>query len=249
MLHTVSFIYDASTQVWWCTSRNRLPYTATLCMTVMQIQGGSNMTGTNCDLFTHKSSRSYLNHLVYTFHLDRHDRDTKLSTSPRTALFWALASVLEFRRHGAGLKSTGSRRKLHVRVRQCFDFSQELHFGWTSLHVNLKYRVITSLHEVGRIRAAWPPCVLPLFSASPPMWLLRVHCRNCLFTSLPHCAVRGKRRSTRVPALFSRRQHSGCQRSDSAGRFPSSKRRNCHASHFLGYVSDSRPCHRAREVM
>jgi hypothetical protein len=29
-----------------------------------KIQGGSNMTGTNCDLFTHKSSRSYLNHLV-----------------------------------------------------------------------------------------------------------------------------------------------------------------------------------------
>ena len=28
------------------------------------IQGGSNMTGTNCDLFTHKQSRSYLNHLV-----------------------------------------------------------------------------------------------------------------------------------------------------------------------------------------
>jgi hypothetical protein len=30
------------------------------------IQGGSNMTGTNCDLFTHNQSRSYLNHLVYT---------------------------------------------------------------------------------------------------------------------------------------------------------------------------------------
>jgi hypothetical protein len=29
------------------------------------VKGGSNMTGTNCDLFTHKSSRSYLNHLVY----------------------------------------------------------------------------------------------------------------------------------------------------------------------------------------
>jgi hypothetical protein len=29
-----------------------------------QIQGGSNMTGTNCDSFTHKSSRSYFNHLV-----------------------------------------------------------------------------------------------------------------------------------------------------------------------------------------
>ena len=29
------------------------------------VQGGSNMTGTNCDLFTHNQSRSYLNHLVY----------------------------------------------------------------------------------------------------------------------------------------------------------------------------------------
>ena len=27
------------------------------------------MTGTNCDLFTHKSSRSYLNHLVHTYRL------------------------------------------------------------------------------------------------------------------------------------------------------------------------------------
>jgi hypothetical protein len=32
--------------------------------TVQNIQGGSNMTGTNCDLFTHNQSRSYLNHLV-----------------------------------------------------------------------------------------------------------------------------------------------------------------------------------------
>ena len=29
------------------------------------VQGGSNMTGTNCDLFIHKSSRSCLNHLVF----------------------------------------------------------------------------------------------------------------------------------------------------------------------------------------
>jgi hypothetical protein len=29
------------------------------------VQGGSNMTGTNCDLFTHNQSRSYLNHLVH----------------------------------------------------------------------------------------------------------------------------------------------------------------------------------------
>jgi hypothetical protein len=28
------------------------------------IQGGSNMTGTNCDLFTHNQSRPYLNHIV-----------------------------------------------------------------------------------------------------------------------------------------------------------------------------------------
>jgi hypothetical protein len=28
------------------------------------VQGGSNITGTNCDLFTHNESRSYLNHLV-----------------------------------------------------------------------------------------------------------------------------------------------------------------------------------------
>jgi hypothetical protein len=31
---------------------------------LINVQGGSNMTGTNFDLFTHKSSRSYLNHLV-----------------------------------------------------------------------------------------------------------------------------------------------------------------------------------------
>jgi hypothetical protein len=29
------------------------------------VQSGSNMTGTNCDLFTHNQSLSYLNHLVY----------------------------------------------------------------------------------------------------------------------------------------------------------------------------------------
>jgi hypothetical protein len=30
----------------------------------MYVQGGSNMTGTNCDVFTHKSSWSHLSHLV-----------------------------------------------------------------------------------------------------------------------------------------------------------------------------------------
>jgi hypothetical protein len=35
------------------------------------IQGGSNMTGTDCVLFTHKSSRSYLNYLVYVHRSSR----------------------------------------------------------------------------------------------------------------------------------------------------------------------------------
>ena len=34
---------------------------------LIYVQGGSNMTGTNCDLFTNKSSRSYLNHLAYPY--------------------------------------------------------------------------------------------------------------------------------------------------------------------------------------
>jgi hypothetical protein len=37
------------------------------------LQGGSNMTGTNCDLFTHKQSLSFLNHLVY-MHLTRNKK-------------------------------------------------------------------------------------------------------------------------------------------------------------------------------
>ena len=33
------------------------------------------MTGTNCDLFTYKSSRSYLNHLVHDFPSIVHSAD------------------------------------------------------------------------------------------------------------------------------------------------------------------------------
>jgi hypothetical protein len=46
---------------------NPIPYIASLIAAL--IQGGSNMTGTNCDLITHNQSRSYLNHLVLTSHL------------------------------------------------------------------------------------------------------------------------------------------------------------------------------------
>jgi hypothetical protein len=56
--HTVrmcnTYCFSAVTMVSW----TRLNIT-------LYVQGGSNMTGTNCDLFTHKSSRSYLNHLVH----------------------------------------------------------------------------------------------------------------------------------------------------------------------------------------
>jgi hypothetical protein len=45
---------------------------------VIVIQGGSNMTGTNCDLFTQKSSRSYLNHLVLpAYHILAKERHLK----------------------------------------------------------------------------------------------------------------------------------------------------------------------------
>jgi hypothetical protein len=37
-----------------------------VCLLLPFVQGGSNMTGTNCDLFTHNQSLSYLNHLVFT---------------------------------------------------------------------------------------------------------------------------------------------------------------------------------------
>jgi hypothetical protein len=36
------------------------------------------MTGTNCDLFTHKSSRSYLNHLVLRSNKDLKGYDYSL---------------------------------------------------------------------------------------------------------------------------------------------------------------------------
>jgi hypothetical protein len=37
------------------------------------------MTGTNCDLFTHKQSRSYLNHLVFSPHsaANHHTKNTQ----------------------------------------------------------------------------------------------------------------------------------------------------------------------------
>ena len=50
-------------QLWLCVLSSVLQ--TVLLNLKLQLQGGSNMTGTNCDLFTHKSSRSYLNHLVY----------------------------------------------------------------------------------------------------------------------------------------------------------------------------------------
>jgi hypothetical protein len=46
------------------------------------VQGGSNMTGTNCDLFTHKSSRLYLNHLVYRMPDERMVKKRYMNENP-----------------------------------------------------------------------------------------------------------------------------------------------------------------------
>jgi hypothetical protein len=55
--------------LFYCAVRCYLFFCVLFLLLVMYVclfvQGGSNMTGTNCDLFTHKSSRSYLNHLVH----------------------------------------------------------------------------------------------------------------------------------------------------------------------------------------
>jgi hypothetical protein len=42
------------------------PVAPVITDTIFVLQGGSDMTGTNCDLFTHNQSRSYLNHLVHS---------------------------------------------------------------------------------------------------------------------------------------------------------------------------------------
>jgi hypothetical protein len=41
-------------------------------LTKILIQACSNMTGTNCDLFTHNQSRSLLNHLVFSLIFEVH---------------------------------------------------------------------------------------------------------------------------------------------------------------------------------
>jgi hypothetical protein len=46
------------------------------------------MTGTNCDLFTHKSSRSYLNHLVFYKMRDGENRDFVNHISRRVRRFF-----------------------------------------------------------------------------------------------------------------------------------------------------------------
>jgi hypothetical protein len=49
--------------LWRCSSLVAIFFFYGHLMRIHHVQGGSNMTGTNCHLFTHKSSRSYLNHL------------------------------------------------------------------------------------------------------------------------------------------------------------------------------------------
>jgi hypothetical protein len=60
-------------------------------------QGGSNMTGTNCDLFTHKQSRSCLNHLVLILHLFL--SLSVPSSFPLVTCWWCSAPIDVFTRH------------------------------------------------------------------------------------------------------------------------------------------------------
>jgi hypothetical protein len=60
-MNSVTVIQDSATNIQFVIGRCVMSVSESLSS---QIQGGSNMTGTNCDLLTHKSSRSYLNHLV-----------------------------------------------------------------------------------------------------------------------------------------------------------------------------------------
>jgi hypothetical protein len=43
----------------------------------LNVQRGSNITGTNCDLFTHNQSLSYLNHLVLYYWYRTHENKNK----------------------------------------------------------------------------------------------------------------------------------------------------------------------------
>ena len=54
-------------------------------------QGGSNMTGTDCLQFTHKTSRSYLNHLVYRTGIVAKKLRWNLQVSPAVVLSMANA--------------------------------------------------------------------------------------------------------------------------------------------------------------
>jgi hypothetical protein len=74
------------------------------------VQGGSNMTGTNCDLFTHKSSRSYLNHLVIDFSkaFDFFPHDRLLTKIAETG--WDLRVVLRVKEFLLGRSQRQSRR-------------------------------------------------------------------------------------------------------------------------------------------
>jgi hypothetical protein len=64
-------ILNCTGNVVWNTNGRRIWVEQLMCMVNREsaykiwVQGGSNMTGTDCGLFTHNQSRSHLNHLVY----------------------------------------------------------------------------------------------------------------------------------------------------------------------------------------
>jgi len=67
-------------------------HTHTHTHTHTQTQGGSNMTGTDVARFTHKQSRSYLNHLVYRTAVHLCDVSKPTSTNMETMRYLEIMS-------------------------------------------------------------------------------------------------------------------------------------------------------------
>ena len=96
------------------------------------------MTGTNCDLFTHKSSRSYLNHLVH------HDSSNNLQFPPQApstrpfALFFLFVKIV----------ISWSAESVHTECKNRMNsLNISLPFSFTGFQVKSKHRQNISFWE------------------------------------------------------------------------------------------------------
>jgi hypothetical protein len=99
------------------------------------------MTGTNCDLFTHKSSRSYLNHLVIKALLSDDVVETSLPRA--TVASWASNGVVRHRNKGC-LRMTSL--KVYLSFSTILFFSRHLFPIPTSQKRLSLSKVITRYH-------------------------------------------------------------------------------------------------------